>query len=112
MKKMFALIALTFAGSVASAAPLSKKTYSTPMAAAKAEMARRLDANKDFRQTFSKTGVKGLTGKTLSSSGKTSEIQVTYPGAWAGSPQATVKVEKEGSGYKAVQSSQFSFSGL
>jgi hypothetical protein len=125
--KILTATALLLVGSIASAAPLSNKTYSTPIAAAKAEMARRLDGSREFRQVYGTTGVKGMTARTLTAKqalalgaapaalphGDQKAINVIFNGRpYHGQPEAIVNVVKSSAGYRAVKSKYFNGQGL
>jgi hypothetical protein len=108
MRVLTSLCALVLFATTAHAAAMTKAGYKTGMMAAKAEAARRFDADKNTRQNLGTTGRKGLSATRL---GKNT-FKVTYPGAWAGDSVTTVKVVKKADGYHAYSAKKITIENL
>jgi hypothetical protein len=100
MRLTLSLCALALLGSAtAHAAAMSKAAYPTAMMAAKAEAARRFDADSNTRNNLGKTGRKGLSATRTGSN----TFKVSYAGAWAGTSVTNVRIVKRADGYHAYK---------
>ena len=108
-KTLIATIALaTLAGGAAHAAKMTKTAYPTAMKAAKAEAARRFDADKNISGVFGKTGRTGLSATHINKL----SFKVSYGAAWAGTAVTNVKVVKKADGFHAYTAKKVTLTDL
>jgi hypothetical protein len=104
-----ATLGLTLASGAAEAAKVTKQAYPTAIMAAKAEAARRFDADRNIGGVFGKTGRKTLSATRL---GNKLSFKVSYAAAWAGTAVTKVRTVKKADGFHAYTAKKVTLTDL